>query len=53
MIGPQVGHRLNDIEKLCKKNNKPYQVIDKDVYGAVDGATVVKMALILYRKNKM
>lgn len=53
LVGPQVGHRLNDVEKLCKAHNKPYQVIDKDVYGAVDGQTVIKMGIILYRKNKM
>lgn len=53
LVGPQVGHRLNDVKKLCEAQNKPYQVIDKDVYGAVDGQTVVKMGIVLYRKNKM
>ena len=53
LVGPQVGHRLNDVEKLCEQHNKPYQVIDKDVYGSVDGQTVVKMGIILYRKSKM
>lgn len=53
LVGPQVGHRLADVEKICKANNKPYQVIDKDVYGSVDGQTVVKMGIVLYRKNKM
>lgn len=53
MVGPQVGHRLTHVEKLCKKHNKPFQVIDKEVYGSVDGATVVKMGIVLYRKAKM
>lgn len=53
LIGPQVGHRLSEIEKLCEEHNKPFQVIDKDVYGSVDGSTVVKMALVLYRKQKL
>lgn len=53
LIGPQVGHKLKHVEDVCKKNNKPYTVIDKNVYGAMDGATVAKMAIILYRKNKL
>lgn len=53
LIGPQVGHKLKYVKEICESNNKPYTVIDKDVYGAMDGATVAKMAIILYRKNML
>lgn len=50
MIGPQVSHKTDFIESICKPRNKPFVVIDKDVYGQMDGATVVKLALVTYKK---
>lgn len=52
LVGPQVGHKIDEIKRTCETHKKPYQIIDKEVYGAVDGETVVKMAIVLYRKNK-
>lgn len=30
----------------------PYAVIDKDVYGQMDGATVMKLALVTHKKHQ-
>lgn len=50
MIGPQVSHKTDFIESICKPRNKPFVVIDKDVYGQMDGATVLKLALLTHKK---
>lgn len=50
MIGPQVSHKTDFIESICKPRNKPFVVIDKDVYGKMDGATVLKLALVTHKK---
>lgn len=53
MIGPQVSHKTDFIASLCEPRNIPYVVIDKDVYGKMDGATVMKLALVTYKKHQM
>ena len=51
MIRPQVSHKTDFIASLCEPRNIPYVVIDKDVYGKMDGATVMKLALVTYKKH--
>ena len=53
MIGPQVSHKTDFIESICKPRNKPFVVIDKDVYVKMDGATVMKLALVTYKKHEL
>lgn len=53
LVGPQVSHKTDFIEAICKPRNKPYTVIDKDVYGQMDGATVLKLALVTYKKHQL
>ena len=53
LIGPQVSHKTDFIESICKPRNIPFTVIDKDVYGEMDGATVLNLALVTYKKHKM
>lgn len=52
LVGPQVSHKTDFIESVCKPRNVPFAVIDKDVYGAMDGATVLKLALVTYKMNQ-
>lgn len=53
LIGPQVSHKTDMIEAICKPRNIPFTVIDKDVYGSMDGATVLKLALVTYKKHQL
>lgn len=53
LAGPQVTHKLDFIESICEPRHIPYTVIDKDVYGAMDGATVLKLALLTHKKYHM
>lgn len=53
LIGPQVGHKIDQIKALCEPRNIPYTVIDKDVYGSMDGATVMKLALVTKRMHDL
>ena len=53
LVGPQVSHKTDFIESICKPRNIPFTVIDKDVYGTMDGATVLKIALVAYKKHQM
>lgn len=53
LVGPQISHKVDFIESITKPRNIPYVVIDKDVYGSMDGATVMKLALVTYKKHQM
>ena len=53
LVGPQVSHKIDFIEPVCKPKNVPFAVIDKDVYGQMDGATVLKLALVTRKKHEM
>jgi len=53
LVGPQVSHKIDFIEVVCKPKNVPFAVIDKDVYGQMDGATVLKLALVTRKKHEM
>lgn len=50
LLGPQVAHKVDAVARLCDPRKIPYAVIDKDVYGAMDGATVMKLALVTKAK---
>lgn len=50
VIGPQIAHRLEYIKPMIDPHHIPYVIVDQDTYGKMDGATVVKMALIARRK---
>lgn len=53
LLGPQVSYKSDFVESVTKPLNIPYVVIDKESYGSMDGATVVKQALIAYKKQHM
>lgn len=53
MIGPQVSHKVDFIASICDPRHVPYVVIDKDVYGQMDGATVMKLALVTHKKYQL
>lgn len=53
VIGPQIAHRLDYIKPIIDPYHTPYVIVDKDTYGKMDGATVLKMALIARKKADM
>lgn len=53
LVGPQVSHKVDFIEAICKPKNVPFTVIDKEVYGQMDGATVLKLALVTVKKHEL
>ena len=50
ILGPQVAHRVDSIKEILDPHAIPYTVVDKDTYGTMDGATVLKMALVARKK---
>lgn len=50
LVGPQITHKIDFIQSLTEPRQIPYAIIDKDVYGQMDGATVMKLALVTYNK---
>ncbi len=50
ILGPQVAHRVDSIKEILDPHAIPYTVVDKDTYGKMDGATVLKMALVARKK---
>ena len=53
VIGPQIAHKLDYIKPILEPKNVPYVIIDQNTYGKMDGATVMKMALIARKKADM
>ncbi len=51
LIGPQITHKVDHIKAVLEPKGIPFAVIDKDVYGEMDGATVLKLALVTYKKS--
>lgn len=50
LVGPQLGHKYEDIQEVAKENNKPSVLLSAEIYGAMDGATVLKQAILAHRK---
>jgi PTS system cellobiose-specific IIB component len=52
LVGPQLGHKYDMVKAKADELNKPSILLTSEIYGAMDGATVVKQALIAYRKQQ-
>lgn len=50
VIGPQIVHKLDFIKPIIEPYHIPYVIVDQEVYGKMDGATVMKQVLIARRK---
>ena len=53
VIGPQIAHKLDAIKPIIEPYHIPYVIVDKDTYGKMDGATVMKMVFIAQKKAQM
>ncbi|WP_239253552.1 PTS sugar transporter subunit IIB [Listeria ilorinensis] len=47
MVGPQIKHQLKMLKEITDEAGKPIQVIDTKDYGTVNGANILKDAIIL------
>jgi PTS system cellobiose-specific IIB component len=47
-----LSHKYDFIKGEADKSNKPTVLLTSDIYGSMDGATVMKQALVAYRKNQ-
>jgi Phosphotransferase system cellobiose-specific component IIB len=52
LVGPQLSHKYDYIKGEADKLNKPTVLLTSDIYGSMDGATVMKQAILAYRKNQ-
>lgn len=50
VIGPQIAHKLDYIKPIIDPYKIPYVIVDQETYGKMDGATVMKQALIARKK---
>lgn len=46
VLGPQVAHKLDAVKPIIEPRKIPYVIVDQETYGKMDGATVMKQALI-------
>lgn len=53
VIGPQTAYKIDYIKSIIDPYHIPYVIVDKDMYGKMDGATVMEMALIARKKADM
>ena len=49
LLGPQVGYRLSNAKSLCDPKGIPVEVIPMLVYGMMNGAKVLDLALSLIK----
>jgi PTS system cellobiose-specific IIB component len=52
MLGPQVRYLYDDTVKNFEKYGQPILMIDSEDYGVMNGAKVLKQALIALKNNK-
>ncbi|WP_293723770.1 PTS sugar transporter subunit IIB [uncultured Cetobacterium sp.] len=50
LVGPQLGHKYDYVQEVAKDYNKPSILLSAEIYGAMDGATVLKQALIAHKR---
>lgn len=55
VLGPQIAHKLDVVRKGLGKqvDETPIVVVDKTVYGQMDGATVLKKVLVERRRIEL
>lgn len=53
LLGPQISYKSDFVQSITEPLRIPFVVIDKETYGAMDGATVIKKALIAKRKQEL
>lgn len=53
VVGPQIAHKIDYIKPIIEPHNIPYVIVDKDTYGKMDGATVMKMVFVAKKKAEM
>lgn len=47
LLGPQIKHRLAELETICHQHQRPIGVIDIRDYGTVNGGNILKTAILL------
>lgn len=52
LVGPQLSHKYDYVKEVAKEHDKPTVLLTSDIYGAMDGATVLKQALVAYKKHR-
>lgn len=50
LVGPQLGHKFDYVQEIARENSKPSVLLSAEIYGAMDGGTVLKQALIAHKK---
>lgn len=45
LIGPHLAYALDDLEKKCSPHRVPVRVIPKQMYGGLDGESLLDLAL--------
>ena len=53
LVGPQLTHKYDYVKGEADKRKIPAVLLSSEIYGAMDGATVVKQAIIAYKKNQV
>ncbi len=53
VVGPQIAHKIDYIKPIIEPYGIPYVIVDQETYGKMDGATVLKQALVARRKADM
>ncbi|MBP2058221.1 PTS system cellobiose-specific IIB component [Lactobacillus colini] len=53
LLGPQISYKKDFVENITKPKHVPFVVIDRETYGSMDGATVLKEAFIAKRKSEL
>lgn len=50
LVAPQLGHKYDYVQELAKENKKPSILLNAELYGAMDGGTVLKQVLVAHKR---
>jgi len=47
LLGPQIGHRFDELKELADAHQKPIEIINSRDYGTMNAGNIVKQAIVM------
>jgi cellobiose PTS system EIIB component len=47
LLGPQIGHRFDELKEIADSYQKPLEIINTKDYGTMNGANILKQAILM------
>lgn len=47
LLGPQIGHRFDELKEIAEDHKTPLEVIDSRDYGSINAGNILKQAIVM------